>query len=107
MDPASNDNREVNLKVSPNVSDHKSEETKQLYFDLYNIGNRSEQPRKRVKLDSNSDVEHEHGGKSTFVHRSTGIVGDYLKPNEDETAKLKMITNTVDLTNGTGNFFSP
>lgn len=62
--------------------------------DLYDLQPRMEQPRKKIKRNP-EESEYNNNAQPSFVRRSHGIVGDYMKP-EAGTA----ITLTVDLTNG-------
>ena len=74
----------------------RGDEPKRLLENLYGIEQRVAQPRKRVKVVA--DSESEPGFKGSFQHRSTGIVGDYMKP--DPKANTTPADLTVDLTKG-------
>lgn len=61
---------------------------------LYGVQRRVDQPRKKVKKDSDDDSEHGKNSHPSFTNRSNGMMGDYMKPDAD-----KLVSLTVDLTN--------
>ena len=68
--------------------------------DLHGAEKRTEPPRKKIKTaDGSQDESNTAQRKAAFTYRSSGIVGDYMKPNpEDEVNRIPHAT--VDLTNG-------
>ena len=75
-------------------NDTHSHEPKRFLEDLYGVEQRVAQPRKRTKIVADNDDT--LAAKNSFQHRSTGIVGDYMKP--DPQANVTPADLTVDLT---------
>lgn len=72
---------------------------KSMLESIYGIENRNSHPRKKVKV---SDVNEapQPKKKTTFAHRpGTGIVGDYMQPDPENSTQATQNSHLVDLTN--------
>ncbi len=67
---------------------------------LHNVERRVDQPKKKVKRES-EDLQNGHKSKASYAHRSGGIIGDYMKPDADSSNQNgSILPQTVDLTKG-------
>jgi len=71
---------------------------KSMLEEVYGVERRVDRPRKKVKMDG-SEESQTTGSSGKYAHRSTGIVGDYMKPNPDTASPASQLDNLIDLTN--------
>ncbi len=78
-------------------NNHGNSSTKSLVESLYNVENRVNNPRKRVKLDTDSRQPPNKKSASSY-HHSNGIIGEYMRPDLEKATEATK-NALVDLTN--------
>lgn len=74
--------------------------------DLYGVQRRAEPPAKRAKIDPDQKSDKAKGKGTTRNHQSSGIVGEYMRPNANELEQTTDHQKIVDLTNGKNKHFN-
>jgi len=85
--------------ASKRISNGEANGPKSMLEGLYGVERRTDYPQKKVKITKDPDIEIVKSQNGNTRHQGSGIVRDYMRPDQQKAADATKLNSLVDLTN--------